>query len=269
MIKKNSEKFVAPTPRAKKRFGQNFLQDQAVIDQIIRSILPKPKDYMVEIGPGLGALTQPLAAQVNALHVIEIDTDVIPTLMRLPSAEKIQIHQADALNFDFAALSAGSLLRVVGNLPYNISTPLLFHLMQYSSSIVDMHFMLQKEVVDRIVATPGNKIYGRLSVAIQYYCKVEKLLQVPPEAFKPKPKVDSAIIRLTPKKVRELEARDEVLFLEIVKQAFSQRRKTIRNTLKTMISEAMWAQTSIDPSARAESLSVEHFVELVRLKCRE
>jgi 16S rRNA (adenine1518-N6/adenine1519-N6)-dimethyltransferase len=256
---------VSQAHRAKKRFGQNFLTDLEVIDHIVRRIAPKPSDVMVEVGPGLGALTAPLAACLKQLHVVEIDHDVIPRLMALPCASSLVVHLADALEFDFANLFPGDHFRVVGNLPYNISTPLLFHLMQSADRIVDMHFMLQKEVVDRIAASPGNKTYGRLSVVMQYFCQVEKLFMVEAEAFKPKPKVDSAILRLIPKKTRELSVEDEVSFIEIVKQAFSQRRKTLRNTLKTVMTQEMWQQVEFDPSLRAESLSVEQFVALVRV----
>ena len=248
---------------AKKRFGQNFLHDRNMIDKIVRSIAPKETDTLVEIGPGRGAISFPLLASGCRLEAVEIDKDLIPGLIETcPTPERFHLHNADALEFDFNKIAAP--FRLVGNLPYNISTPLLFHVMDFTSLISDIHVMLQREVVDRIVAKPNNKTYGRLSVMLQYYCDVERLFLIPPGVFDPVPKIDSALLRLVPKKNRPLNAEQEKNLEEIVKLAFGQRRKTLRNNLKTMLNDEQWTNSTIDPQQRAENLSVENFVELTK-----
>lgn len=247
--------------RARKRFGQNFLHDPAVIQRIIAVINPQKQDHIIEIGPGKGALTKPLLANVNQLDIIEIDRDLVNSLpANLGFPEHLKIHQADALKFDFSSFNHTD-LRIIGNLPYNISTPLLFHLLSHSSYIHDMVFMLQKEVVDRICATPGNKSYGRLSIMLQYFCDVESLFTIKPGSFNPSPKVDSAIVRLMPRNP-EYTLTDHEAFSFIVKAAFSQRRKTIRNTLKNILNESQLIEIGIAPEIRAENLAVKDFVEL-------
>jgi 16S rRNA (adenine1518-N6/adenine1519-N6)-dimethyltransferase len=246
------------TPR--KRFGQNFLTDESVIAAIVAAIHPRPHDLMTEIGPGLGALTRPLAAHLDHLHVIEIDRDIIARLKTEFPAGRVTVHEGDALKFDFGAL--GARLRVVGNLPYNISTPLLFHLAQYAGAIRDIHAMLQKEVVERMVAAPSSSAYGRLSVMLQYRFEMERVLDVPPEAFRPVPKVESAVVRMTPYAALPHPARDAVRFRAIVTAAFAQRRKTLRNTLKGHFGAADFERLGIDASLRAQDLRVEDFVRL-------
>ena len=248
--------------RAKKRFGQHFLSDGHIIQLLISHIHPQPDDQMLEIGPGLGALTKPILPYLNHLQVIEIDRDVINHLTYM-GGDKLTIHNVDALRVDLQAITDPSLpLRVIGNLPYNISTPLIFHLLENSPQIKDMYFMLQKEVVDRIAAEPNGKNYGRLTVMVQYRCEAEYLFFVGPESFSPPPKVDSAVIKLTPWKEKPFKADNEVLFAQVVTQAFSQRRKTLRNTLKKMIDADELIALGIDPTARAETLSVEQFVNI-------
>jgi len=246
--------------KAKKRFGQNFLVDERVIADIIGAIRPEPGDNMVEIGPGLGALTRPLLNRLDALHVVEIDRDIIGRLKTGYPREKLVIHEGDALKFDLATLPAP--LRIVGNLPYNISSPLLFHFAAYASRITDMHFMLQDEVVQRMVAAPSTPEYGRLSVMLQYRFHLEKLLDVPPQSFRPAPKVNSAIVRMIPLPVAEIAVRDETRFAEIVAAAFGQRRKTLRNTLRSRFGEADFERLGIDPQLRAENLGVAEFARL-------
>lgn len=250
--------------QAKKRFGQNFLVDEDIIEKIILCINPKKEEALIEIGPGLAALTRHLLPKVKQLDVIEIDRDVIPELeKKCKGLGNLIIHQADALQFDFSKLiEEDKKLRIVGNLPYNISTPLLFHLINYAKNIADMHFMLQQEVVERICSAPDSKDYGRLSVMIQYYCQTEKLLIVPPEAFHPRPKIYSAIVRLKPWQEKPCVAKNIELFEKVVAQAFSMRRKTLRNTLKGLITEAELIQLNIDPQARAETISVQQFVAM-------
>lgn len=245
---------------ARKRFGQNFLNSPGVIRKIVDAIRPAPDDRMVEIGPGLAALTGPLLERLKHLHVVEIDRDLIAGLRQRFTPEQLTIHEGDALQFDFGQL--GPKLRVVGNLPYNISSPLLFHLAGYADGVIDMHFMLQKEVVDRMACEPGSGEFGRLSVMIQYRFWVERLFIVPPGAFTPAPKVDSAIVRLIPKPVEQLNVKDEVLFGKVVTAAFSQRRKMLRNTLKDWLDEAALEALGIKPTARAETIPVEDFVRL-------
>ena len=244
----------------RKRFGQNFLQKQDVIDDILHIIGPQPDDVVVEIGPGLGALTTPLAKMLKQLHVIELDRDLVKVLHEKQAKSNVVIHEGDALKFDFTTF--GSSLRVVGNLPYNISTPLLFHLATHIDSIRDIHAMLQKEVVERMVAAPGTAAYGRLSVALQYRFDMEKVLDVDPDAFYPRPKVDSAVIRMLPRATRKPAAQDEALFARIVTTAFSQRRKTLRNTLRTILKITDFEALAIDAGARAETLTVGDFVHI-------
>lgn len=243
--------------RAKKQFGQNFLVDQNIIADIVRAIRPEAGDNMVEVGPGLGALTRPLLQKLDLLHVIEIDRDIIARLKTDYPQDRIVIHEGDALKFDFATLPAP--LRIVGNLPYNISSPLLFHFAEYAAHITDMHFMLQNEVVERMVAAPSTPAYGRLSVMLQYRFHMEKLLDVPPQSFRPAPKVDSAIVRLIPIPPDQIAVRDEALFARIVAAAFGQRRKTLRNTLRDYLQEGDFADLGIDPQRRAENLGVAEF----------
>lgn len=246
--------------KPRKRFGQNFLQKQEVIDDILHVIGPQADDLMVEIGPGLGALTMPLAKALKQLHVIELDRDIVKTLQTQHTDGKVIIHQGDALKFDFASLGAN--LRVVGNLPYNISTPLLFHLAGHIRCVRDIHVMLQKEVVERMVAAPHTSAYGRLSVALQYRYDMEKVLDVGPDAFYPQPKVNSAVVRMVPRQMRTPEMQDELLFARIVTTAFSQRRKTLRNTLRNLLEAPDFEALAIDPGARAETLSVSDFVRV-------
>src|SRR5512139_186903 len=246
--------------KARKRFGQNFLVDEQIIADIVRAIRPEADDNMVEIGPGLGALTRPLLKQLNKLHVVEIDRDIIARLKTDYPQDKIVIHEGDALKFDFAELPVP--LHIVGNLPYNISSPLLFHFSDYAARITDMHFMLQNEVVERMVAEPSTPAYGRLSVMLQYRFYMEKLLDVPPQSFRPAPKVDSAIVRMIPLPLEEVMVRDEKRFAEIVGTAFGQRRKTLRNTLKAYLNEADFERLGIDAQLRAENLGVAEFVRI-------
>ena len=249
---------------ARKRFGQNFLIDQQVIADIVNAIAPKRTDCVVEIGPGLGALTDPLLKRLDRLHVIEIDRDIIVRLKQRYSPDRLTIHEGDALTFDFAAFSQDSSagLHIVGNLPYNISTPLLFHLAGFASHVFEMHFMLQKEVVERMVARPGTSDFGRLSVMLQYRFVMDWLLDVPPESFAPAPKVDSALVRLIPRAPEDLSARDETRFAALVSAAFAQRRKMLRNNLKGIIAEAGFEQLGIAPTARAEELSVDDYIRM-------
>ncbi|TXH02199.1 MAG: 16S rRNA (adenine(1518)-N(6)/adenine(1519)-N(6))-dimethyltransferase RsmA [Rhodocyclaceae bacterium] len=245
---------------ARKRFGQNFLVDHGIIGAIISAIDPKRDETVVEIGPGLGAITEPLLQRVDHLHVVEIDRDLIAQLKKQHAPERMTIHEGDALAFDFASI--GKDLRLVGNLPYNISTPLLFHLAGYVDIVRDMHFMLQKEVVERMVAEPGDADFGRLSVMLQYRFWLEWLIDVPPESFDPPPKVDSAVVRLIPKPAAELKAKNPDKLAAVVQQAFSQRRKMLRNTLKGLLSEAAFAELGIIPTLRAEDVPVEDYVRI-------
>ena len=244
----------------RKRFGQNFLTDQGVIQSIVRAIDPRPGDVMVEIGPGLGALTDPLLDILPHLNVVEIDRDIIARLENNYPKSKLTIHAGDALKFDFATL--GERIRVVGNLPYNISTPILFHLTEYVSNIIDMHFMLQKEVVERMAAGPGGGDWGRLSIMVQYHCRVEHLFNVGPGAFNPPPKVDSAIVRLVPHAVLPHPAKDHKLLERVVREEFNQRRKTLRNTLKALLSNAEIEAAGVDGGLRPEQLDLAAFVRL-------
>jgi len=251
----------------RKRFGQNFLHDQNIIAQIVASIDPQRSDRIIEIGPGQGALTEPLMQHTGKLEVVELDRDLIPRLeAQFANKGELLIHNQDILKFDFSLLTQEEKsLRIVGNLPYNISTPLLFHLISFQHLIKDMHFMLQKEVVDRICAQPGTKDYGRLSVMMQYFCHTEYLFKVSPGAFNPPPKVDSAIIRLVPHERNELTADDEKALSTIVQASFAQRRKTLRNNLKTYLSEEQIKSLEINPGCRAETLKLEDFIKLANL----
>jgi 16S rRNA (adenine1518-N6/adenine1519-N6)-dimethyltransferase len=249
--------------QARKRFGQNFLVSPGVIRKIVEAIAPRPGDTVVEIGPGLGALTEPLLERLGHLHVVEIDRDLIARLRTRFPAERLTIHEGDALQFDFGTLKGSGPLKIVGNLPYNISSPLLFHLAEVADQVAEMHFMLQKEVVDRMVAAPGGGDFGRLSVMLQYRFDMERLFIVPPGAFDPAPKVDSAVVRLIPVKVGSREtASDPELFARLVTAAFSQRRKMLRNTLREFGGEALLEAQGIAPTARAETLSVSDYVRL-------
>ncbi len=244
----------------RKRFGQNFLVSLDVIASIVDAIHPQRGDLMVEIGPGLAALTAPLLQRLDHLHVVEIDRDLIARLRVGFPSERLIIHEGDALKFDFASL--GDELRIVGNLPYNISTPILFHLADYATQVRDMHFMLQREVVDRMVAAPGGSEYGRLSVMLQYRFDMERLFLVPPEAFNPPPKVESAIVRMRPRPLAALGARDATVFYRVVAAAFSQRRKMLRNTLRDIIAEGQLAELGVAPTRRAEEIAVDDYVRI-------
>lgn len=247
---------------ARKRFGQNFLHDNYIIESIVAAIQPKKEEALVEIGPGLAALTVPVSKLVDHLTVIEIDRDLASRLVENPFLQnKISVIEQDALNFDFNKLSdtLGQPLRVFGNLPYNISTPLMFHLFEYAPIITDMHFMLQKEVVTRLVAAPNSKSYGRLSVMAQYYCQIIPVLEVPPTAFKPAPKVDSAVVKLIPYKEKPYLVNDIKVLSRITTEAFNQRRKTIRNSLSNLFNSEQIAELGIDPNLRAENLTVEQY----------
>jgi 16S rRNA (adenine1518-N6/adenine1519-N6)-dimethyltransferase len=248
---------------ARKRFGQNFLVDNTVVNQIVLSIGVRENDHLVEIGPGKGALTKLLVEQSRPVDVIELDRDLVPLLQRQFSQEEIIVHNHDALQFDYSVLRRDQgLLRVVGNLPYNISTPLLFHLLHYRRIIDDMHFMLQQEVVDRLAAEPGSKAWGRLGIMAQYYCEVEKLFTVPPEAFDPRPKVQSAIVRLKPLATPVQQAKDIKFFEKAVKLAFSQRRKTLRNNFRNVLGVEDLGALDLDPGERPENLSLSAFIKL-------
>ena len=250
---------------ARKRFGQNFLNDENVIENIVAAIQPKKDQALVEIGPGLAALTLPVSQYVDHLTVIEIDRDLATRLLENPFLkDKINVIQQDAMTVDFTALAnqMNQPLRVFGNLPYNISTPLMFHLFQFTHAISDMHFMLQKEVVNRLVAAPNSKAYGRLSVMAQYYCQIIPVLEVPPYAFKPAPKVDSAVVKLIPHKSLPHPVNDVRALSRITTEAFNQRRKTIRNSLSNIFSAESLTNLGIDLDARAENLSVQQYCQL-------
>ncbi len=254
-----------PGHQARKRFGQNFLHDAAVIDRIVQSIYPKAGDRLVEIGPGLGALTEPLLEACGGqLQVVELDRDLIPILRtKFFNFPEFKIHEADALKFDFNTLcDAEHPLRVVGNLPYNISTPLIFHLLENIHHLKDMHFMLQKEVVERMAATPGTGDYGRLSLMCQYYCKVQPLFIVGPESFDPAPKVESAIVRLMPHAQLPHPARSVQRLQQVIAGAFTKRRKTLRNALAGVVPEEAIGALGIDPKLRPENLTLAQYVAL-------
>jgi 16S rRNA (adenine1518-N6/adenine1519-N6)-dimethyltransferase len=250
---------------ARKRFGQNFLTDDHVLHNIIESINPRRGDTMVEIGPGLAAMTALLLKELDHMHVVELDRDLVARLEKAYPRERLTIHAGDALKFDFSSIPVpeGKKLRVVGNLPYNISSPLLFHLADYAHLIEDQHFMLQKEVVERMVAEPGTKAYGRLSVMLQWRYDMALLFVVPPTAFDPPPQVDSAIVRMVPTK-RQLLA-DAATLEAVVQKAFSQRRKVIRNCVAGMFTEQQLVDAGIDPGARPEAVGLEQYVALANL----
>ncbi|STZ75851.1 16S rRNA (adenine(1518)-N(6)/adenine(1519)-N(6))-dimethyltransferase RsmA [Bergeriella denitrificans] len=246
--------------KARKRFGQNFLQDTRIIGDIVHAVRPQPEDTVIEIGPGLAAITEPLAKKLNRLHVCEIDRDIVKRLKTLPFADKLVIHEGDVLQFDFQSIPGKK--KIVGNLPYNISTPLLFRLSEVADDVVDMHFMLQKEVVERMVAEPKTNDYGRLGVMLQYFFDMEMLIEVPPESFDPAPKVDSAVVRMIPVKHRIGEAADFEHFAKLVKAAFHQRRKTIRNNLKDIAGDDDLQAVGINPQDRAEHIAPDLYVKL-------
>ena len=248
----------------RKRFGQNFLRDEGIIEAIARAIAPDQAQHLVEIGPGEGAITQSLIASGCRFDAIELDRDLRTRLLASFSTyDNFTLHSADALKFDFASLQQGEqALRVIGNLPYNISTPLLFKLLDYGALIADMHFMLQLEVVERLAAEPGNKNWGRLGVMAQFQCEVEQLFEVPPESFFPPPKVQSAVIRLTPRQTPRWAQVDRESLAKVVSQAFSQRRKTLRNNFKNSLTDAQFETAGVDPQARAETLTIDQFTAL-------
>lgn len=254
--------------RAKKRFGQNFLVDSNVIDKIIHSINPEPEDHIIEIGPGLGALTQPLLKALNRLDVIELDRDVIPELNKLNGNERLHIHNIDVLAFDFTEFEQSNFelqkVRIIGNLPYNISTAVLFHLIKHRNIIQDLHFMLQKEVVERIAAATGSRDYGRLSVMMQLYFRISPLFTVAPQCFRPIPRVESAIVRLTPRTELLIDFNEHDAFADLVRQAFSQRRKTIKNTLKGICDTDQLDAAGIDPGKRPQELAIDDYIRLFR-----
>ncbi len=250
--------------RPRKRFGQHFLVDADIVARIVDAIAPGGNDTLVEIGPGQGAITDALAARSRALHAIEFDRDLAAELRRRYAADgRVTVHEADALRFDFASL--GSDLRIAGNLPYNISTPLLFHLLDFREHIRDMHFMLQKEVVDRITASPGSKAYGRLTIMLGCFLQSEQLFDVGPEAFRPPPKVVSSVLRMRPHAAGTIDLKDPQQLSRLVTQAFSKRRKTIRNALKGLIAEDQLKSCGIDPGARPEQIAIIEWVTLSNL----
>ena len=248
----------------RKRFGQHFLHDPQIIARIVAAIRPQPGEPLVEIGSGLGALTRPLLQAVGQLDVVELDRDLLePLQARCAGLGTLRIHQADALTFDFAQLrGAGPRLRIAGNLPYNISTPLLFHLLNQAEQIHDLHFMLQREVVERMATGPGEDAYGRLSVMLQYRCRIEALFTVGPGAFQPPPKVWSAVVRLVPRETPAVAVRDEQRFAEVVRRAFAQRRKTLRNSLQGLLDVDQIQAAGVDPAARPETLDLIAFAAL-------
>ena len=264
----NSKKHLGHT--ARKRFGQNFLHDTHVIQNIVAAICPQKEQFLLEIGPGLGALTEPVAEQIDRLTVLELDRDLAERLRHHPFLhQKLNVIETDAMQFDFAQLYASEKLaeeqqkiRVFGNLPYNISTPLMFHLFKFCDIIQDMHFMLQKEVVKRLCAAPNSKAYGRLTIMTQYFCQVMPVLEVPPSAFKPAPKVDSAVVRLIPHQQLSHAVKDLYWLNRVTAQAFNQRRKTLRNALSTLLSPENLTALSIDLNARAENLSIADYARL-------
>jgi len=250
-----------PGHRARKRFGQHFLTDPGVIDAILRAVHATGDDVVVEIGPGRGAITDALAANAGQLHAVELDRDLVLQLRRrFADTPSVTVHEADALSFDFATL--GDRLRIVGNLPYNISTPLLFHLLNFRERIVDMHFMLQKEVVDRMAAGPGSKAYGRLSIMLGCHLQIESLFNVDRAAFEPPPEVMSAVVRLDPLPPGTYDIRNEALLAKLVSHAFMKRRKTVRNALRDDVEIADLEAAGIDPALRPEQISIEKFVQL-------
>jgi len=249
-----------PLPPPKKRFGQHFLTDRHYLGRIVAAIAPQPGDTIVEIGPGTGLLTDQLLARIPHLHVVEIDRELAAALRARWPADRLTVHEGDALEFDFSTLP--SPLRVVGNLPYNVSSPILFHVAQAADRIVDCVFMLQKEVVDRMVADPGTEDYGRLSAMLQYRFAMGKVLDVPPGAFTPPPKVDSAVVLMKPLPESRPRAKDDRAYERVVAAAFSQRRKTLRNAVRSLVDAEGFTRAGIDPVRRGETLSVEEFIRL-------
>ena len=248
--------------RARKRFGQNFLHDQYIIDRIIHAIAPTENDHLVEIGPGQGALTKQLATSGARLDCVELDRDLVDHLnKKYKDFDNVTIHQQDILKFSLSELTEQpQQLRIIGNLPYNISTPVLFHLLKSHSLIKDMTFMLQLEVVQRLAAGVGDKNYGRLGLMLQYFCQVQHLFDVPASAFTPQPKVNSAIVRLTPHAKPGRRAKDVACLQIVIRTAFNQRRKTLKNSLKTMISEAALNELELDCNLRPENLSLDDYI---------
>lgn len=272
MSYQNTKKHLGHT--ARKRFGQNFLHDMNIIHSIVSAINPKKDQFLLEIGPGLGALTEPVAELVNQLTVVELDRDLAERLRHHPFLnKKLNIIEQDALLFNFREyfeslnLGENETIRVFGNLPYNISTPLMFHLFEFHDLIQDMHFMLQKEVVKRLCAAPNSKAYGRLTIMAQYYCQIIPVLEVPPTAFKPAPKVDSAVVRLSPYKKLPYPVKDVYWLNRVTTQAFNQRRKTLRNALSTLFSAEQLEALKIDLTARAENLTIQDYVRLANWLC--
>jgi 16S rRNA (adenine1518-N6/adenine1519-N6)-dimethyltransferase len=250
---------------ARKRFGQNFLTDKMVLNDIIEAIAPQAGQVMVEVGPGLAAMTALLLKHLTHMHVVELDRDLVVRLEKTFPREKLSVHSGDALKFDFGAIPvpADQKLRIVGNLPYNISTPLLFHFAEFAPLVEDQHFMLQKEVVERMVAPPGSKVYGRLSVMLQWRYTMSLMFIVPPTAFDPPPRVESAIVRMVP--IAQPLACDGATLEAVVLKAFSQRRKVIRNCLAGMFTEAQLVEAGIDPSMRPETVGLVQYVALANL----
>ena len=256
--------------QARKRFGQNFLHDPGTIERIIRAINPKPDDAIVEIGPGLGALTEEILAVNPRLQAVELDRDLIPVLRtKFFNYPEFRIHEADALKFDFSQLMVDRPLRIIGNLPYNISTPLIFHLLSQAGVVQDMHFMLQKEVVQRMAAVPGDNNYGRLGIMTQYFCRVQPLFEVGPGAFRPAPKVDSAIVRLVPHKTLPHPTKDLATLQAVVRTAFNARRKTLRKALGGMVSVEQLQSLGINDGLRPENLGLADYVAIADLLFEE
>ncbi len=255
--------------RPRKRFGQNFLHDPGIIRRIVSVIHPKPEEHLVEIGPGRGAITRDLLRATGRMDAVELDRDLIkPLALSCAGLGDLRIHNADALDFDLCSLYPNERLRLVGNLPYNVSTSLLFRFLEQSECVRDMHFMLQKEVVERITAPPGSKTYGRLSVMIQAYCRADTLLRIGPGAFTPPPKVESAFLRLTPLRPLPAPVLEPAYLSLLVAKAFAQRRKTLRNSLKGLVGVELLTAQGLDPGQRAEELSVETFVHLANAACK-
>ncbi|SET61972.1 16S rRNA (adenine(1518)-N(6)/adenine(1519)-N(6))-dimethyltransferase RsmA [Thalassotalea agarivorans] len=249
--------------QAKKRFGQNFLHNDAIISQIVDAINPEPGENLVEIGPGLGALTEPVVERAGNISVVELDRDLAHRLRHHPFlAPHLTIHEIDALKFDFASLADEMPLRIFGNLPYNISTPLIFHLLSFKDKVQDMHFMLQKEVVERMAAGPNSKAYGRLSIMTQYQCKVIPVMEIGPEAFTPPPKVDSAIVRLIPHGEIPYPAKNLATLNQVCLSAFNQRRKTLRNSFKKLLTAEEIIECGVDPTLRPENVTIKQYVDL-------
>lgn len=254
---------------AKKALGQHFLHERGVVDRIVLAVDPKPGDRIVEIGPGQGAMTFPLLDRHGSLTAIEFDRDLLaPLTARARDHGELTLIHANVLDVDFSALAAGTPLRLVGNLPYNLSSPILFHALEHAAVVRDMHFMLQKEVVDRMAAAPGSKVYGRLSVMLQAWCRVTALFDVGPGAFRPPPKVDSAVVRLVPRDPTEVGIDDPARFAAVVRAAFGQRRKTLRNALQPLCDASAIIAAGIDPTRRAEQLEVAEFIRLANSLAR-